>query len=138
MHLQKLKYLAHGWTLAVTGRPLIEDRFEAWEYGPVVRKLYDALRTYGPSPIRNHLRWGQDTPFTSDDGGPAFERLEPNEERVLDRVWELYGRYEAFQLSALTHAAGSPWQLAFSPEKPNRQIDNEKIADFFSELADRG
>jgi uncharacterized phage-associated protein len=36
MQLQKLVYLAHGWGLAVTGDPLIEDEFEAGISAPSI------------------------------------------------------------------------------------------------------
>ena len=39
LRLQKLVYLAHGWHLAIHGRPLIEESVEAWKYGPVIADL---------------------------------------------------------------------------------------------------
>ena len=44
MRVLKLVYMAHGWTLAVLNRPLIMDRIEAWEYGPVIPTVYYAFR----------------------------------------------------------------------------------------------
>jgi len=35
MQLQKLIYIAHGWSLAATGEPLTGDRPEAWDLGPI-------------------------------------------------------------------------------------------------------
>lgn len=136
MHLQKLVYLAHGWGLAVTGKPLIEDDIEAWEYGPVIRKLYDALRHYGRGAIPGQIRWGDDTPFRFDNRGEAKAELRPEELAVIDKVWQTYRGYEAFQLSALTHAERSPWERAYEPGK-NRVIDNDRIWDYFAELATR-
>ncbi len=49
--IQKLVYFAHGWHLALTDQDLIPDQIEAWTYGPVVRRLYDALKKFGNSPI---------------------------------------------------------------------------------------
>ncbi|MFQ5632018.1 MAG: Panacea domain-containing protein, partial [bacterium] len=34
MKLQKLVYFAHGYYLAITGQPLIEEEIQAWRYGP--------------------------------------------------------------------------------------------------------
>lgn len=52
LKLQKLVYLAHGWNLAFTGQPLVEESFQAWKYGPVSPKLYDKYKKYGGNPIQ--------------------------------------------------------------------------------------
>jgi uncharacterized phage-associated protein len=134
MHVQKLAYLSHGWNLAVNGKPLIEDSFEAWEFGPVVRKLYDALRRFGTKPIAKEIRWGDDTPFPSDDGDVAIADLLPQEIRLIDEIWKKYRGFEAFQLSALTHERGSPWQMVFEPRK-NKIIPSNLIWDYFADQA---
>lgn len=36
MQIQKLVYIAHGWHLAITEKPLIHESVEAWTYGPVI------------------------------------------------------------------------------------------------------
>ncbi len=51
MHVQKLVYFAHGWFLALKREPLVRERVEAWDYGPVIRQLYDAFRSFGSRPI---------------------------------------------------------------------------------------
>lgn len=136
MQLQKLIYLAHGWNLAVTGEELISDRFEAWQFGPVVRKLYDAIKHYGDRPVSRYIRWGDDTPFPYDDEREeAFEDLLPVERDVIDRVWHEYSGFEAFQLSALTHADGTPWTRAYVRGE-NRPIANNSIHEEFVRLAD--
>jgi uncharacterized phage-associated protein len=136
MQLQKLVYLAHGWCLAVTGNPLIEDEFEAWEFGPVDRKLYQALRRYGAGPVTRPIRWGDDTPFPDDDlPETAFEELLPEETSVLDGVWENYGEFPAYKLSALTHQAGTPWTSAYEQGR-NRPVANGTIQEYFIRLAD--
>jgi uncharacterized phage-associated protein len=123
--------------MAVTGRPLIEDDVEAWDYGPVIRKLYDALKSYGRAPIVHLIRWGDDTPFPSDAGGPAKADLDDGERAIIDRVWDVYGGFKAFQLSALTHAPNSPWERAYVPGGRNRVIPRDWIADYFADLAVR-
>ena len=41
--LLKIIYFAQGWHLAKYNRPLIGQSFEAWEFGPVIRVVYDSL-----------------------------------------------------------------------------------------------
>jgi uncharacterized phage-associated protein len=131
MQVQKLVYLAHGWNLAAYEQSLIEDDIEAWEFGPVIRRLYDALRIYGRGPITKLLRWGDDTPFKSDDYEEAFAQLTPEEIDIIDLIWEKYGSFPAFKLSALTHENGTPWFSAFSQGR-NKVINNDAIRDYFA------
>jgi hypothetical protein len=56
IQLQKLVYVAHGWCLAMTGEPLTGDRPEAWDVGPMYRRLADALRSKGRNPILQAIR----------------------------------------------------------------------------------
>jgi len=133
MQVQKLVYLAHGWNLGAYGEPLIEDDVEAWEFGPVIRRLYDAMKCFGRGPVRRLLRWGDDTPFDFDDAEEAFEQLTPQEIDVIDLVWQKYGNYPAFQLSALTHQEGTPWYRAFAKAR-NSVIKDAEIRGHFEGL----
>ncbi|MDR1722691.1 MAG: DUF4065 domain-containing protein [Tannerella sp.] len=44
LKLQKLLYLVQGYHLAYFGKPLIDDKFEAWVHGPVSRKVFGSLK----------------------------------------------------------------------------------------------
>jgi uncharacterized phage-associated protein len=116
MQTQKLTYLAHGWSLCATSEPLIEEPFEAWAFGPVVRKLYDSLKRYGSGSITRYIRWGDDTPLNDDiEFSDAFVQPSTFERDILDYVSASYGKFSAYQLSALTHLDGTPWQKAYVP-----------------------
>lgn len=126
MQLQKLVYLAHGWALAVLDRPLVTDPVQAWDYGPVYPSLYSALRRYGSQPVTRQIEYAdfdRNRPFVN---APAEGLLSAEEHGLIDRVFQTYGRFQAFQLSALTHAPGSPWsqvgvQNAVIPDDAIRQ-----------------
>lgn len=136
MQLQKLVYIANGWLLAASERPLVEDDPEAWEFGPVYRRLFDALKKYGRASVSEFIRWGDDTPFSLDDGDMAEEELAPDEKEILHMVWDTYGNMQAFQLSALTHQKGSPWSQTYETGR-NKIISKELIAKHFKELMQR-
>jgi uncharacterized phage-associated protein len=127
LKLQKIIYLAHGWSLVLLKRPLIKEPFEAWNYGPVVPSLYRAFQKFGASPITEYVakepmenHYGLDDPTKS----------------LLESVWEKYKGLNAIQLSMYTHEPGYAWDWARrngrmfpwgSPAIPNDLIENEFI-----------
>jgi uncharacterized phage-associated protein len=141
IEIQKLVYFAHGWHLALTEQILIPDQIEAWTYGPVVRRLYDALKKFGNSPITEKvLDWKMggnsgfsycfptiQSPSVEDD---AYART------VIQSVWDKYGMLGSFKLVEITHLDGSPWQQARAKGIP--YISNEEIKDYFKGLATQG
>ena len=134
MQVQKLVYLAHGWNLGAYDEALIEDQVEAWKFGPVIHNLYSALSRYGNQPIDHQINWGEDTVLLdSDDDGPAQEDLAEWETAVIDMVWDIYGDYPAWKLSALTHQNGTPWSRTYQ-DGLKRVIPNKVIAGHFQEL----
>lgn len=108
MKLQKLLYYTCGYYLASSGEPLIDHTFEAWDYGPVVPAIYDEFKHLGSKPITSlatDIDWETSTllpvPIPTDD-----QRLN----RIINFVWENYGKYSGLQLSDMTHAKDSPWE----------------------------
>ncbi|HEV1995883.1 MAG TPA: type II toxin-antitoxin system antitoxin SocA domain-containing protein [Candidatus Acidoferrum sp.] len=127
LKLQKLIYLAHGWSLVLLKKPLIKEPFEAWNYGPVVPSLYKAFQKFGASPITEHA---PKEPFES------HYELDAQTKSLLDSVWETYKKLNSIQLSMFTHEPGYAWDLARrggrmspwgSPAIPNELIANEFI-----------
>jgi len=106
MKVQKLVYFSHGWCLAVYDRPLIDERVDAWPYGPVIPSVYHEFKRYGRDPIRFPAF------YVAKDGQPQPYTV-PEEDRetiaLLDRIWEVYGGLSAVHLSNMTHVEGSPW-----------------------------
>jgi uncharacterized phage-associated protein len=54
LKLQKILYLAHMVFVGRTdGRLLIDEPFEAWDFGPVLPRLYHRVKIFGNEPIRD-------------------------------------------------------------------------------------
>src|SRR5258708_38699103 len=144
MKLQKLVYLAHGWYYAIFNHPLIYDPIEAWDFGPVIPGLYQEFREFGDKPI---TRKAQDLRRVSEFGPGSIVAEIPeisdsaDESReskaVIERVWQLYGKLSALQLSEISHAPGTPWDSVFqkhSGKLPRGAfIPPEEIKDFFTQ-----
>ena len=104
LHLVKLVYLAHGWCLGYTGKPLISSPVQAWRHGPVIPEVYNEFRPQG---IHNIMT------TASDENGNVYKAaLSEREEDILNQVYDAYSPLSASRLSALTHAEDSPWSRA--------------------------
>lgn len=102
MKLQKLVYIAQGFALAVRQEGLFNENVHAFQWGPVIPTLYNAIKDYGKHPITEKipLRLG-DKSIDLEDG--SFESS------VIKTVWRKYGKFTAAQLSTITHQPGTPW-----------------------------
>lgn len=126
MQILKLVYLAHGWTLGLLGRPLIKDPVQAWEYGPVIPRLYNALRQFRSSPVIGPLSGGK----------YALAELSEAEISIVDQVYRLHGWRTGPELSRLTHLPGSPWSSTYKRGSIGLVIPDDVIEDHFARLAE--
>lgn len=127
MKLQKMLFYTHGWHLATTGSPAIDELFEAWQWGPVVGNLYHELKHFGSGAIYEYVKdRNSDKPFVVND---SFRSLYES----VDIAWEKYIGINAPRLSAMTHEPGSPWDIAHKEGKT--YIPNTSIQDYFVRLA---
>mgnify|MGYP001005556689 CR=1 FL=1 len=55
LELQKILYIAHVAHLGSLDRPLIEEPFEAWDFGPVIANLYHYIKGFGSNKIGANL-----------------------------------------------------------------------------------
>lgn len=103
MKLIKLTYLAYGWYLALNNgnQTLINEKPQAWDYGPVFPSLYDSLKRFGRTEIDSIL------PYENE------EVIESVDAKFLNKIWSLYGKYDGVQLSAMTHSEGTPWRKVY-------------------------
>lgn len=136
MKLQKLLYFAHGWHLALTGRPLIDETVEAWEYGPVIPSVYHAFKEYGATRIAD-LYAG----VKFDGKGwrievPRMQEADSHSRDLLDRILHVYNGYTGVQLSNLTHLPGTPWSKTRESAQGHRSvpIGDGLIREYFLEL----
>ncbi len=110
LKLQKLMYYLHGWYLAIQNKPLLNENFEVWQYGPVLPSIYHELKHLGRKSIDDYL-----TTLSPQDLEPVAYVVNEGDEEfydILDAVWSNYSGYSGLQLSAMTHKDGSPWDRA--------------------------
>ena len=105
MKVNKLVYLAHGWHLGFNGNSLIRERVEAWQYGPVVRSVYDAFKGYGKLPITELASTGVEPEMKT----TIDESIDKSACQFLDKIWNFYRDFSGLELSKITHKKGTPW-----------------------------
>ena len=113
LQLQKLLYIAHMLWLGERGEPLVEESFEAWDYGPVVPVVYHRAKCFGARAIR----W-LDAPSEIDD---------PDVREHLDDVVNKLGGLTGGQLVAITHWNKGAWAKRYRPELNGLRIANDLI-----------
>jgi uncharacterized phage-associated protein len=93
LKLQKLLYYVQAWHLAVYGRPLFPEKFQAWIHGPVVPEIYRRYQGY---------QW------RNIDEGVERPGLDRRTMEFVDEVLEEYGPLDARRLEYLTRRE-DPW-----------------------------
>lgn len=123
--IQKLLYFAHASFLVKTGQPLVKGVFEAWDYGPVSRPVYQALKEYGRQPVTEPISkvdifTGEVTPIHS----PTNRRVISHITQVVDTL----GKLSPGKLIDLSHKKGGAWDLVWNKSKTSATFGN-RISD---------
>lgn len=161
--INKLAYIAHGFCLARTNRPLFDNsgnQIQAWKYGPVVVKLYYLLQPLGKEPAGLFgfldalmARTEQDASSLMprvEDGRLCFARLDHLREqcreacREVEWVYQNYTVYSARELSQMITRQGTPWHTVYGAAgdnglggdlaKKNSVIPDQLIRDHYAQL----
>lgn len=116
LKLQKLLFYSQAVSLVINNKPLFREAIEAWDYGPVVRTIYNKYKTYEEQiPRKNKL-----------------VNINPEDIKMVDIALEYYGSMTGSQLITLTHSE-KPWQDAYSKGR-NTEITKESIKEFYSTI----
>ena len=131
MHVNKIAYFAHGWFLALRDQKLIEQPFEAWEYGPVVQDLYHRFKRFGKDDITDRA-----TVLDKKNGVFVIAKCDVSVDDfdLLTQVVDFYARIPASRLSDMSHEPGGPWDVVWNYEgksNPGMFIPDSAITDWF-------
>jgi uncharacterized phage-associated protein len=138
MAVLKLLYFAQGWHLAKSNTPLVLQDFEAWQFGPVIKIVRDEFAKFGDGAIR-----GRATRFDLIKGQRSVvaPTLAEEDQTFVTSIFSAYVGFDAWQLSELTHEAGSPWDRMWNSNVPigrlGLRIRNEDIRDHFAGISQR-
>lgn len=110
MSLNKLLYIANGCYLADYSELLVEDKFEAWDYGPVIPRVYSCFKAFGSEPITARA-----------------QRFDPVKRQFFYKQYSVqaahsdyskfilqgFGCAGGYSLSELSHVIGDAWSAAY-------------------------
>mgnify|MGYP003624478506 CR=1 FL=1 len=121
MKLIKLVYISYAWYLTLTEgeKTLIDEKPQAWDYGPVFPSLYQSLKKFGKTEIQKTI------PNQS-----LWEKIRDEDKPFLNKMWDMYGSYGGIYLSAITHTDNSPWDKAFK-KGYNHNISDKDILEHY-------
>ena len=114
LKLQKILYFTQAQFLVALGYPCFIDDIEAWDFGPVVRSVYNQYKRYGSANI--YL------------GNMSLEaKMEVLEKSNIKLVVDRCAKFSANQLVEITHNQ-DPWKNAY---KRDGIIYNDEIRSYF-------
>ena len=128
LHLIKMTYIAHGYSLAIHNKPLIRARIEAWKHGPMIPVLYHALKQE-KNPITELIYSGK----TRNTREKEFIEsvLDSNTKNLLNQIIRIYGHFTDLELSAITHETGTPWHTCHIPGRVFTPIPDEVLRAYY-------
>ncbi len=117
--LIKRVYIAHGFSLALFDKSLLDERFdqvEAWKYGPVIPSVYHSFKHLKNDPITP-----KDKAVVLDSTSCESKEINFTIPKLTDQqtqdicyfVWKRYGGYDDWQLVELLHMDNTPWKLYY-------------------------
>ena len=109
LKLQKILYFAQVEFLKSHDVALFQENIQAWQYGPVVREVYDWLSQCGGYVITEFDVALEDT------SNIASEIID-----FLNMIWDKYSRYSAWGLVEKTHEPNSVWNRVYLNGRGNK------------------
>lgn len=136
--LVKRVYIAHGFSLAIFHKSLLDPRFdrvEAWKYGPVIPSVYHSFKQFKSNPITEKtvvMTWNEDKCV------PEFytpELKDKEAKAIVDMVWKRYSKMSDSEMVSLTHRKGTPWEVCYI-QGENQYIPDEITECYYKQIVD--
>lgn len=115
LEANKLLYFAHMIALGKSNgsRPLVNERFQAWDYGPVLPSAYHYAKIFGDKAIKPFL-------FHRVSSVTDFDDV------IVETLSEM-GQLSSFKLVAESHWEHGAWATYYSPGSRGIDIPDESI-----------
>lgn len=122
LQIQKILYLINLFYLGRTGKRLINEDFEAWDYGVVLPSLYKEINFFGSDPVLDIFK--------------GVEPLKKGEEGydIIEELGKKLSKMTVAQLVSLTHNKQGAWAMHYDPISKNNKISQDLILKEYKNL----
>ncbi|MCM1284139.1 MAG: DUF4065 domain-containing protein [Roseburia sp.] len=110
LQLQKILYFLQVYFIKME-RYLFQEDFYAWQYGPVIPEIYFMFAGYGASKINSRYN--------------TF--LEKEDKDIIEPLIQKLIEYSSWELVAMTHREGGPWDRVLKNGGENSIIPKEYL-----------
>lgn len=117
--LQKMLYILEVKSLIHSGKSLIDENFEAWEYGPFLRSVYDKYSYMAACEIKVRQNTNKELP--SDQRNAIINNID---EMAKMNLWEL---------AQISMEPDTPWAKVYEKDKEVK-IPNQLIVSYAKAL----
>ena len=121
LKLQKLLYFVQAAYLSLLNKPAFNEEIEAWQYGPVVREIYEKFKDYWRNPIE----------FDEEELRKNYEKFSDEEKELISFINETFWKYSASRLVDITHNH-KPWKDAW--DKGHNIITKKELQNYYKNL----
>lgn len=133
LKLHKLLYYVEAWHLALFEKAILNEDFEAWLHGPVVRRIFARFRNRG-------ILAFDDVPVPDAQLAEIIAKVErqlsPDQVDLIADVLGEYGNKSGYHLECLTHSE-QPWidaRKGVAPgEASSNKISKETMRNFYAQ-----
>ncbi len=120
LKLNKLVYIAFGFSISKQNIPLFDEEIQAWQYGPVIPVLYHHFKSHKSENIEDPSNKGINIEKDSSEGTI----------KILKLVKDIYESKEGLEMVELTHQPKTPWSYSYNGSGKN-PIDKSVIKEYY-------
>ena len=117
--LQKMLYILEVKSLIHSGKSLIDENFEAWEYGPFLRSVYDKYSYMAACEINVRQKTNRELPSDQRNA-------------IINNIDELAGM-NLWELAQISMEPNTPWAKVYEKDAQVK-IPNQLIVSYASAL----
>ena len=112
LQLQKILFFLQREWMRNTGSPLFEDDFEAWQYGPVIRAVYNVFSVFGGEKIADLDEIDYFAELYGTDSGDE-SRLTADQIDSIASIATIYFYIKPWDLVEMSHKEDGAWALVY-------------------------